>query len=302
MTRLLPPTAHPDFPFKEEIYRKRPDAYFAKVIPRYAGYSPGWTNAHGQTMGKYAGTAMVDFLMSTRKRSKSLRQRTAPSTIMALDDPPKPPPTVALYEPGAFYIPNTTLYSPAQRERFGGTYSTLTRQSFQKPVPRIPAPLQTAEDGKSLEYLTLPSSYMGYKPRALPFLCRHLEEKLALDQERQRQMMAYEQQQQQQHQAAAEQQQQAASGEDDYPGEMYDYLDRAQGDAAFVQAVQAGAEAYRQEKKAYGLDAALKLWYDHRAYLDMTFLSGNGMEAKQVSRPSMRAAATTVVAANRFTG
>ena len=301
----MAPTAHPDFPFKEEIYRKRPDEYFSKAIPRYAGHSPGWTNAHGQTMGKYAGEAMVDFLMSTRKRSKSLRQRTAPSTIMALNDPPKPPLTVALYEPGAFYIPNTTLYSPAQRERFGGTFSTLTRQSFQKPVPRIPAPLQTAEDGKSLEHLSLPSSYMGYKPRALPFLCRHLEEKRALDQERQRQIMAYEQQQQQQQQqqqAAAEQQQQAASGEDDYPGEMYDYLDRAQGDAAFVQAVQAGAEAYRQEKKAHGLDAAMKLWYDHRAYLDMTFLSGNGMEAKQETGPTMRAAATAVVAANRFRG
>ena len=226
-------------------------------------------------MGKYAGDTMVDFMMSTRKKSKSLRQRTAPSTIFALKDPPKPPPPVQLYEPGPFYIPNTTLYAPAERERFGGTYSTLTRQSFQQPVPRIAAPLQTAEDGKLLDFLSLPSSYMGYKPRALPFLCRHLEEKREMEQERQRQIMAHSQQQQaaaEQQQQQQQQQQESASGNDEYPAEMYDYLDRAQGNDAFVDDVQAGAEAYKREKEANGPDAAMRLWHDHKAYLDMTYL------------------------------
>ena len=168
--------AHPDFPFKDEIYRKRPNDYYAKVIPQYAGHRPGWTHTHAQTMGKYAAEKMLDFTQTTRKKSKTLRVRTQPADIFALRDPEKPPPTVPLYESGPGYIPHTTLYAPAARERFGGGFSTLTRQAFKLPTPKIPAPLESTADGKSLDFLALPSSYMGYKPRALPWLCRRLDE------------------------------------------------------------------------------------------------------------------------------
>ena len=103
--------------------------------------------------------------------------------------------------------------------------------------------------------------------------------------ERQRQIMAYEQQQQQQEAEAAaaeaaaaqgvaqqSQQQQSAGEGADFPEEMYKYLDMAQGDAAFVEAVQAGADAYMQERQARGQEAADRLWEDQKAYLDMTFL------------------------------
>jgi len=170
----------------------------------------------------YAGNTMVDFTMSTRKKSRTLRQKTAPAEIFALKDPVKPPPTVPLYLPGPAYIPSTSLYSRAARERFGASFTTLTRESFTNPVPRIPAPLQNNADGKNIEHLTVPSTYMGYKPRALPFLCRHLDDKRAQEQGRQREIHAYQLQEQQQ------QQQQQQDKQDAYPEEMYDYLSRAQ--------------------------------------------------------------------------
>jgi len=275
--------AHPDFPFRENVYRKRPVDYFAKIIPRYAGHRPNWTKTHGQTVGRYAGEAMVDFLASTRKKSKTLRQKTAPAAIFAMQDPIKPPPTVPLYPFGAAYIPGTTLYSPAARERFGAGFTTLTRESFAQPVPHIPAPLQNSADGKAIEHLTLPTSYMGYRPRALPFLCRHLDEQRSKDQERQRQLESYTQQQNAEEQAKQQQQQQQKQEEEqaavgqgggeatDYPEEMYMYLERAQGDDRFTEAVQQGADAYRKEKEEMGPEAALRVWEDYKAYLDMTF-------------------------------
>ena len=268
--------AHPDFPFKEEVYRKRPTEYYARVIPRYAGHRPGWTHAPGVTLGKYAGETMVDFSNTTRKKSKSLRTKTVPAAVFAMPDPKPPPPTVPLYAPGPSYIPHTTLYTPAAVERFGHGFSTLSRDAFAKPVPAVPAPLQNALDGKTLDHLALPSSYMGFKPRALPFLCRHLEER-EQDRGRQREIEAIEQQQQQAAEAAAaqqpqQQQQEPGSAQDDYPAEMYDFLDRAQGDERFTQAVHEAAEKYRQERDANGPEAGMRMWEDHKAFLEMTFM------------------------------
>lgn len=254
------------------MYRKRPTEYFARVIPRYAGHRPGWTHAPGATLGKYAGETMNDFSNTTRKKSKSLRVKTVPAAVFALPDPKPPPPTVPLYAAGPSYIPHTTLYTPAAVERFGAGFSTLSRDAFAKPVPPVPAPLQNPLDGKALDHLALPSSYMGYKPRALPFLCRHLDERRAQDRERQREIEAYEQQQETAEMAATQQQQESHGAQEDFPAEMYEFLDKAQGDERFTSAVHEAAEKYRQERDANGEEAGMRVWEDHKAYLEMTFL------------------------------
>ena len=241
------------------------------MIPRYAGHRPGWTHAPGATMGKYAGETMVDFTNTTRKKSKTMRTKTLPAQVFAMPDPKPPPPTVPLYAAGPAYIPHTTLYTPAAVERFGAGFSTLSRDAFTKPVPPIPAPLQNAADGKDIDHLTLPSSYMGFKPRALPFLCRHLDERRALDRDRERAMEAYERQKAEET-AASQQQQEQARPQEEYPQEMYDFLDRAQGDDKFTAAVHAAAEKYREETDANGPEAGMRVWEDHKAYLEMTFL------------------------------
>ena len=301
--------AHPDFPFKDDIYRKRPAEYFAKVIPRYAGHRPGWTHSYSQTVGKYAAEKMLDFTQTTRKKSKTMRMRTTPQDILALPDPVPPPPRQPLYDANAMsYIPNTTLYTPAARERFAAGYSTLTRQAFKRPVPHIPAPLTNPTDGKAIDHLALPSSYMGFKPRALPFLARHLEAQQKAESERQAQIEALQAQKQAQEEeaaaeaAAAEEEaaQESATGEaaaeeaaateaaaqvddaadaaqapqnaPDYPEEMYEMLELAQGDADFVAAVEDAAGAYRRELNSNGEAAAMSVWADLKASLEMTFL------------------------------
>ena len=45
-----------------------------------------------------------------------------------------------------------------------------------------------------------------------------------------------------------------------------------QGDAQFSDAVQAAADAYRQERDTKGPASAMRVWEDHKAYIDMTFM------------------------------
>jgi hypothetical protein len=47
---------------------------------------------------------------------------------------------------------------------------------------------------------------------------------------------------------------------------------RTQGDAQFSDAVQAAADAYRQERDTKGPASAMRVWEDHKAYIDMTFM------------------------------
>mmetsp|Transcript_18796 Transcript_18796/g.38171 ORF Transcript_18796/g.38171 Transcript_18796/m.38171 type:complete len:254 (-) Transcript_18796:55-816(-) len=164
---------HPSSPFKEDIYRKRPSSpgeQPPRIIPGYAGHRPGWHHTHGKTMGTYADSTLQSFTQSTRRQSKTLRVKTAPADIFALPDPPKPPPTIKLYDDNKSYLPHTTCYAPAIRERFGHSFSTLTRQAFIAPNPRIAQPLLVPEDGVAIDHLALPAGYGGYIPRVLPKL------------------------------------------------------------------------------------------------------------------------------------
>ena len=40
----------------------------------------------------------------------------------------------------------------------------------------------------------------------------------------------------------------------------------------FSDAVQAAADAYRQERDTKGPASAMRVWEDHKAYIDMTFM------------------------------
>ena len=65
---------------------------------------------------------------------------------------------------------------------------------------------------------------------------------------------------------------QAPQNAPDYPEEMYEMLELAQGDADFVAAVEDAAGAYRRELNSNGEAAAMSVWADLKASLEMTFL------------------------------
>eukprot|EP00287_Rhodomonas_sp_CCMP768_P026963 CAMPEP_0202838114 /NCGR_PEP_ID=MMETSP1389-20130828/48230_1 /ASSEMBLY_ACC=CAM_ASM_000865 /TAXON_ID=302021 /ORGANISM="Rhodomonas sp., Strain CCMP768" /LENGTH=188 /DNA_ID=CAMNT_0049514321 /DNA_START=12 /DNA_END=575 /DNA_ORIENTATION=- len=116
---------HPSSPFKEEVYRKPPQtgAAPARIIPGYAGHRPGWQLTHGETMGKYSTGILDSFTTSTRRSSKTLRVKTAPADIFSLPEPEKPAEAPKLYSELRAYIPHTTCYAPAIRERFEHGFS-----------------------------------------------------------------------------------------------------------------------------------------------------------------------------------
>lgn len=123
-------------------------------------------------MGKYATQKYTTFTYLTRRVPTSQRARPqSPKSVFDLPPPPRDaaaPTAGPLYNAGRFYIPGTTLYSPAMRERFGGTYGALTRTAFEQPVPRIPQPLSVPADGKTIPHLELSAGYGGTVPRTLP--------------------------------------------------------------------------------------------------------------------------------------
>lgn len=121
-------------------------------------------------MGKYSTGTLGTFTMTTRRTSKHLRVKTAPAAIFALPDPEKPPEPPKLYSELKSYIPHTTCYAPALRERFGHGFSTLTRQAFINPLPKTGQPLLYKDEGPVIDHLSLPAGYAGYIPRVLPFL------------------------------------------------------------------------------------------------------------------------------------
>ena len=161
---------HPDHPFSKDAYTITLSAP-SKIIPGYGGHCPGWQHSHGSTAGKYGAQKYATFTQLTRRLPTSQRTRPAsPKSLYDLPPPPRDDAAVAapLYPAGRFYIPGTTLYAPAMRERFNATYGALTRAAFQQPVPHIPQPLATAADGKSIPHLELPAGYGGTVPRVLP--------------------------------------------------------------------------------------------------------------------------------------
>jgi hypothetical protein len=160
---------HPDHPFNTDYYKAN-TANLSRIIPGYAGHCPDWQHAYGMTAGKYGSAGYTPFTTTTRRLPSSRRERTAtPKSILDLPAAPAAPPARRqLYSLVRGYIPGTTLYAPAMRERFSHTYGTLTRDAFAAPVPQIPHPLAFREDGKSIPHLELPSGYAGTIPRVLP--------------------------------------------------------------------------------------------------------------------------------------
>lgn len=155
---------HPDFPFPEAMYRTN-HAGKSRIISGHAGHKPLWTHAFGFSQGKYGSQVYTDFSTTTRKVSKSLRVPYKPQDVMAMRDPSQPPPRSPLYPEERFYIPGTTCYSPAIRERYGHGFSQLTLDSFERPVPKIADPLAKRDDSKEIDQLSLISGYAGFRPR-----------------------------------------------------------------------------------------------------------------------------------------
>jgi len=166
---------HPDFPFKEEMFRTN-YAPKSRIISGHAGHEPGWSHTYGLSKGRYGSQVYNDFTTITRKMSKSLRVPHKPDDIMALPDPVKKMPREDLYPRQRYYVPGTTLYSPAIRERYGHGFSTLTLHGFEQPTPTVLDPLSKAEDGPTIGRLALVSGYAGFRPKVLPQLCAEIGE------------------------------------------------------------------------------------------------------------------------------
>jgi len=161
---------HEDFPFKEEIYRKRPESN-ATIIPHYQGHCPKWQRTYGKTMGAYSSAVMTDFLNRTRETARSPRVKTPSSTISAMPDSVSKGETKKLYDDRGF-IPGTMLYVRGISERFGQSTSKLSRQALLEPVMKPWAPLTDPVDGKTIDHLSLHPSYSGFIPRCLPAFYR----------------------------------------------------------------------------------------------------------------------------------
>eukprot|EP00960_Hanusia_phi_P056652 763336-Hanusia_phi.AAC.2 len=159
-------SGHADFPFKEEIYRKRPESN-ATIIPHYQGHCPRWQRTYGKTMGAYSSAVMTDFLNRTREAARSPRVKTPSSTISAMPESQSKEETKKLYDSRGF-IPGTMLYVRGNSERFGQSSSSLSRQALQEPVVKLWAPLTNPADGKTIDHLSLHPSYGGFVPRCLP--------------------------------------------------------------------------------------------------------------------------------------
>jgi hypothetical protein len=162
---------HPDHPFSQDKFTITLNPP-SKIIPGYGGHHPGWQHSNGSTVGKYATQKYSTFTQLTRRIPTSQRPRPqSPKSILDLPPPPRDAAAAApgpLYAHGRFYIPGTTLYSPAMRERFGASFGSLTLAAFDQPVPRVPQPLAVPADGKTIPHLELAAGYGGTVPRTLP--------------------------------------------------------------------------------------------------------------------------------------
>ena len=165
---------HPDYPFKEEMFRTN-YAPKSRIIAGHKGHEPGWTHTYGMSQGRYGAQVYQDFTHVTRKLSKSLRVPTTPKDVMSMPDPAFKQKRDDLYPKDRYYIPGTTCYSPAIRERYGHTFSSLTQQAFGQPTPTILDPLSRAEDGPIINRLMMVPGYAGFKPRVLPQLYPAIE-------------------------------------------------------------------------------------------------------------------------------
>jgi hypothetical protein len=113
--------------------------------------------------------------MVTRKLSKTLRIPALPEDVMNLPTPPEPAPRDSLYPTQKYYIPGTTCYPPAIRERFGHGFGTVTLHAFEQAVPKIPAPLVNREDAKQIDQLSFVPGYTGFRPRVFPEIQRQVD-------------------------------------------------------------------------------------------------------------------------------
>lgn len=166
---------HPDYPFKEEMFRTN-YAPVSRIISGHKGHEPGWSHTYGLSQGKYGSQVYKGFTTVTRKMSKSLRVPYQPENIMALPDPVFKAPREDLYPRQRYYVPGTTCYSPAIRERYGHGFSTLTLMGFEQPTPTILDPLSRTEDGPLIDRLHLMPGYAGFRPKVLPQLYSKIEE------------------------------------------------------------------------------------------------------------------------------
>ena len=113
--------------------------------------------------------------MVTRKLSKSLRVPARFEDIMSIPTPPEPGPRESLYPTDKYYIPGTTCYPPAIRERFAQGFGTATLQAFREPVPKIAEPLINRYDGKQIDQLGFVPGYTGFRPRVFPEIQRRVD-------------------------------------------------------------------------------------------------------------------------------